>query len=137
MPRGSGGHHRLDTPTTVGHLLARRNTEGAARVGALGLRTVRAVTHLDVDTAGIDRARRSASTKAAMGPLPAPVTVREAPSTTSCAVIRVVSLPSSEISSWLFSSYTGCSGRYCRRNASHMADGLISVPVSSVIAWIV
>jgi len=61
MPRGSGGHHRLDTPTTVGHLLARRNTEGAARVGALGLRTVRAVTHLDVDTAGIDRALAAAS----------------------------------------------------------------------------
>jgi len=61
MPRGSGGHHRLDTPTTVGHLLARRNTEGAARVGALGLRTVRAVTHLDVDAAGIDRAVAAAS----------------------------------------------------------------------------
>jgi len=29
-------------------------------VGALGLRTVRAVTHLDVDAAGIDRALAAA-----------------------------------------------------------------------------
>ncbi len=63
MPRGPGGHHRLDTPTTVGHLLARpaEHRGRGVGMGALGLRTVRAVTHLDVDAAGIDRAVAAAS----------------------------------------------------------------------------
>ncbi len=40
----------LDAPTAVERLLSR-----GVRMGALGPRTVRAVTHLDVSTAGIDR----------------------------------------------------------------------------------
>ena len=45
----------LDAPTAVQRLLAR-----GVRMGALGPRTVRAVTHLDVDAAGIDRALAAA-----------------------------------------------------------------------------
>ena len=45
----------LDAPTAVERLLAR-----GVRMGALGPRTVRAVTHLDVDAAGIDRALTAA-----------------------------------------------------------------------------
>jgi threonine aldolase len=41
----------LDAATTVGRLL-----EHGVRMGALGPRTVRAVTHLDVDASGVDRA---------------------------------------------------------------------------------
>jgi len=42
----------LDAPTAVQRL--------GVRMGALGPRTVRAVTHLDVDAAGIDRALAAA-----------------------------------------------------------------------------
>ena len=45
----------LDAPTAVQRLLAR-----GVRMGARGPRTVRAVTHLDVDAAGIDRALAAA-----------------------------------------------------------------------------
>jgi len=45
----------LDAPTAVQRLL----THGV-RVGAMGQRTMRAVTHLDVDAAGIDRALAAA-----------------------------------------------------------------------------
>jgi len=45
----------LDAPTAVERLLAH-----GVRVGALGPRTLRAVTHLDVDAAGIDRALAAA-----------------------------------------------------------------------------
>ena len=45
----------LDAPAAVERLLAR-----GVRMGALGPRTVRAVTHLDVDATGIDRALAAA-----------------------------------------------------------------------------
>jgi threonine aldolase len=45
----------LDAPTAVQRLLAH-----GVRVGAMGPRTMRAVTHLDVDAAGIDRALAAA-----------------------------------------------------------------------------
>lgn len=45
----------LDAPTAVQRLLAH-----GVRVGAMGARTMRAVTHLDVDAAGIDRALAAA-----------------------------------------------------------------------------
>jgi threonine aldolase len=45
----------LDAPTAVGRLL----THGV-RMGALGTRTIRAVTHLDISTADIDRALAAA-----------------------------------------------------------------------------
>ena len=45
----------LDAPTAVQCLLAR-----GVRIGALGPRTIRGVTHLDVDAAGIDRALAAA-----------------------------------------------------------------------------
>jgi threonine aldolase len=45
----------LDAPAVVERLLAH-----GVRVGALGPRTLRAVTHLDVDTAGIERALAAA-----------------------------------------------------------------------------
>jgi threonine aldolase len=45
----------LDAPTAVERLLAH-----GVRLGALGPRTLRAVTHLDVDAAGIDRALTAA-----------------------------------------------------------------------------
>src|SRR5262249_20471445 len=45
----------LDAPTAVERLLAH-----GVRVGAMGQRTMRAVTHLDVDAAGIDRALAAA-----------------------------------------------------------------------------
>ncbi|MBI2204159.1 MAG: aminotransferase class I/II-fold pyridoxal phosphate-dependent enzyme [Candidatus Rokubacteria bacterium] len=47
----------LAAPAVVARLLER-----GVRMGALGPRTVRAVTHLDVDTAGIDRALDAART---------------------------------------------------------------------------
>ena len=45
----------LDAPTAVARLLAM-----GVRMGALGPRSIRAVTHLDVDAAGIDRALSAA-----------------------------------------------------------------------------
>ena len=40
-------------------------------------------------------------------------------------------------SSWPRSENAGSGGRYSRSNVSHIMAGLISVPVSSVIPWIV
>ena len=45
----------LDAPTAVERLLAK-----GIRMGAMGARTIRAVTHLDVDAPGIDRALEAA-----------------------------------------------------------------------------
>jgi threonine aldolase len=45
----------LDAPTAIERLLAH-----GVRMGALGPRTIRAVTHLDVSTAGIERALAAA-----------------------------------------------------------------------------
>jgi threonine aldolase len=45
----------LDAPAAVERLLAR-----GVRMGALGPRTIRAVTHLDVGAEGIDRALEAA-----------------------------------------------------------------------------
>ena len=45
----------LDAPTAVQRLLAH-----GVRMGALGPRTIRAVTHLDVSAAGIERALTAA-----------------------------------------------------------------------------
>jgi threonine aldolase len=45
----------LDAPTAVERLLAH-----GVRMGAMGPRAIRAVTHLDVDTAGVDRALAAA-----------------------------------------------------------------------------
>ena len=39
--------------------------------------------------------------------------------------------------SWLRSLNDGSAGRYCAQNSSHMRAGLISVPESSVMCWIV
>jgi threonine aldolase len=47
----------LDAPTAVERLLSH-----GVRVGAMGARTVRAVTHLDVTSAGIDHALAAART---------------------------------------------------------------------------
>ena len=59
------------------------------------------------------------------------------PSTTSCAVIDVRPVAESLCSSWLSSRNRGSAGRYSCWNASHITTGLISVPVSSVMCWIV
>ena len=45
----------IDAPTAVERLLAQ-----GVRMGAMGPRTIRAVTHLDVDSPGIDRALEAA-----------------------------------------------------------------------------
>jgi threonine aldolase len=45
----------IDAPTAVERLLAQ-----GIRMGAMGPRTIRAVTHLDVDSPGIDRALEAA-----------------------------------------------------------------------------
>ena len=45
----------VDAPTAVKRLLAH-----GVRMGDMGPRTIRAVTHLDVDSAGIDRALEAA-----------------------------------------------------------------------------
>ena len=51
--------------------------------------------------------------------------------------MRVPSPPSSLLSSWPRSVNAGAFGRYSRWKAAHMSAGLISVPLSSVMAWMV
>ena len=76
-----------------------------------------------------------AATNAASGPVPAPWSVRCSPSTRSCAVTVE---PFSPVVVSCESSCTGASGsRYSPSKAAQISGDGMSVPVSSVIVWIV